>query len=109
LAVTTNAAGTIAVRASASVGGRTVTVASARRSVAGAGKVVVSLVLSEKARAQLAARGRLVVKVTVSHSKVALDRSLTLRLTHTKTKAKAKRSAGGAHARRTVISDRGRS
>jgi hypothetical protein len=75
--------------------------------VAGAGKVVVSLALSKRARAQLAARGRLVVKVTVSHSKVALDRSMTLRLTHTKTKAK--RSAGGVVARRAVISDRGRS
>lgn len=100
LAITTNAAGTIAVRASASIGGRAVTVGSARRSVVGAGRLVVSLVLSRKARAQLAARGRLAIKVTVSHSKVALDRSVTLRLTHAKTRAKAKASAGG---RRSVV------
>ena len=102
LAVTTNAAGTIAARAVASVGGRSLTVGSARRSVVGAGRVSLVLVLSKRARAQLAARGRLAVKVSVSHSKVALDRSVTLRLTHAKAKSSAKRSSGGSGAGRTV-------
>jgi hypothetical protein len=100
------------VRATGSVGGRSVTVASARKSVAGAGRVAVSLVLSKAARAQLAARGRLAVTVTVSHSKLALPRSVTIRLTHTKTKkANAKQAVvGGSGARRSVLSrDRGRS
>jgi hypothetical protein len=86
LTVRTNASGTITARAVGSVGGRSVTVASVRKSVAGAGRVSVSLVLSKRARVQLAARGRLAVAVTVGHSKVALPRSVTLRLTHTKTK-----------------------
>jgi hypothetical protein len=111
LAVRTNAPGTISVRATGSVGRRSVTVASARKSVAEAGGVAVSLVLSKAARVQLAARGRFAVTVTVSHSKVALPRLVTLRLTHTKTEArKAKAKTGGPGARRSVISrDRGRS
>jgi hypothetical protein len=109
LAIKTNAPGTISVRATGSVGGRSVTVAAARKGVAGAGRVAVLLVLSKAARAQLAARGRLAVTVTVSHSKVALPRSVTLRLTHTKGKTKKAR-AGESGARRSVIShDRSRS
>jgi hypothetical protein len=91
LSVTTNAAGTISVRATATIGGRSVTVGSARRTLGAPGKVAVPLTLSRKARSQLATRGKLAVKVAVSHSKVALDRSATLRLVHAK--AKAKRSA----------------
>jgi hypothetical protein len=110
LLVTTNAAGTISVQASTSVGGRSVTVGSARRTVAGPGRVSVSLVLSKKAREQLAARGKLSVRVSASHSKVALDRSVTLRLVHAKTNTTAKRRAGGSRASRSVgRGDEGRS
>jgi hypothetical protein len=107
LTITTNAAGTISATAAATIGGRSVTVGSARRTLTAPGRVTVSLTLSRKARAQLAAKGKLSVKVTVAHSKVALDRSVTLRLSHAKAKAKRK-SAGGLHARRAVVSgDRG--
>jgi hypothetical protein len=92
LTVTTNAPGTINARATAAIGGRSVAVGSGRRTLASAGKVAVTLMLSKKARAQLAARGRLTVKVAVSHSKVALDRSVTLRLVRPKAKAKAGRA-----------------
>ena len=105
LAVTTNASGTVAARAVASVGGRSMTVGSARRTVAGAGRVSLVLALSKRARAQLAARGRLAVKVSLSHSKVALDRSVTLRLTHAKAKSKARNSVGGPRAGGSVRSD----
>jgi hypothetical protein len=93
LVVTANAPGTINARATATVGGRPVTVGTGRRTLTAAGRVTVVLTLSRKARSQLALRGRLSVKVAVSHSRVALERSVTLRLVHAKAKAKAKRSA----------------
>ena len=55
-----------------------------------------TLTLSKKARARLASRGRLSVRLVVSHSKVALSRSVTLRLTHAKTKARRGSSVGDA-------------
>lgn len=94
LMVTANAAGTIDVRAAATIAGRSVTVGSGHRALAAPGKVAVALTLSKSARAQLASRGRLTVKIAVRHSKVALDRSVTLKLV--RAKAHAKRSARGA-------------
>jgi hypothetical protein len=91
LTVTTNVPGTISVKATAAIGGRAVTVGSGRRTLAAPGRVAVALSLSKRARRQLVARGRLTVRIVVSHSKVALDRSVTLRLV--RTKAKARRSA----------------
>jgi hypothetical protein len=108
LTVSTNTAGTFSARATAAIGGRSVTVASGHRTLTAPGKVTLPLTLSRKARAQLAARGRLGVKVTVGHSKVALDRSVTLALTHTKVKAKRKPVAS-SHARRATVSNRGQS
>jgi hypothetical protein len=93
LTVTTNAAGTIGVKATATVGGRSVTVGSATRTLSVPGRVTVGLTLSRKARAQLAARGRLTVKVAVSHSKVALDRSVTLKLAHARARKSATRAS----------------
>ncbi len=111
LTITTNASGAIGARASATVGGRSVTVATARRPIAAPGTSTVSLTLSRKARAQLTAKGKLTVKVTVAHSKVALDRSVTLRLTHARPRAKARqRSVTRSHSQRAFVSgDRGRS
>jgi hypothetical protein len=98
LTVTTNAPGTVSVRATATIGGRSVTVGSARRTLTAPGRVAVVLTLSRKARSQLAARGKLTVRIAVSHSKVALDRSVTLKLV----KAKA-RPAQRPSARRSVV------
>jgi hypothetical protein len=91
LTVTTNAAGAISAKATATVGGRSATVGSGKRVLAVPGRSAVSLTLSKKARAQLTSRGRLTVKVAVSHSKVALDRSVTLQLV----RAKTGRASGG--------------
>jgi hypothetical protein len=88
LVVTANAPGTITARATATIGGRSVAVGSGRRTLTAPGRATVVLTLSKKARAQLAKRGRLSVKIAVSHSKVALDRSVTLRLVHARSKAK---------------------
>ena len=92
LTVVSNTPGTITARATATIGGRSVTVGSGRRTLTRAGRALVALTLSKKARVQLVSRGRLTVRVAVGHSKVALDRSLTLKLVHAKTKTKAKRS-----------------
>jgi hypothetical protein len=92
LSVSANVAGAISARATTTMGGRSVTVGSARRALTVPGRVAVALTLSKKARAQLASRGRLAVRVAVSHSKVALDRSVTLRLVGSKAKRPAKRS-----------------
>lgn len=102
LVVTANAPGTISVKTSATVGRRSTTAGSARRTLTAPGKVTVTLSLSKKARSELAARGRLTVKVAVSHSKVALDRSVTLRLVRAKAKAKARQSAKRAQAQRSA-------
>jgi hypothetical protein len=101
LTVTANAPGTVSVGATATIGGRTVTVGTARGTMAAPGRVAVSLSLSKKARSQLKARGRLTVRVAVGHSKVALDRSVTLRLV--RVKAKAKRSVTGVSAQGSVV------
>jgi hypothetical protein len=103
LVVTANAPGTITARATATIDGRPVTVGTGRRTLTAAGRVTVVLALSKKARSQLALRGRLSVKVAVSHSRVALDRSVTLRLVHAKAKAKAKRSARRAAVLQPVV------
>jgi hypothetical protein len=84
LVIKTNTPGVVAV--SGSVTGVRGAVGSVRKSVGVAGTVRLTVVLSKKARDRLAARGRLSVGLVVSHSKVALSRSMTLRLTHTKAK-----------------------
>jgi hypothetical protein len=92
LTVTANAAGTVSAMATATIGGRSVTVGSARRALSVPGMVTVALTLSKKARAQLAARGKLTVRVAISHSQVALDRSVTLRLVRARAKRAVKRA-----------------
>jgi hypothetical protein len=104
LAIKANTPGTV--RVTATVAGLS-GVGSARRAVTGPGTVRVALTLSKKARARLAARGRLEVRLVVSHSQVALERSVTLRLTHAKAKqarrgsSSAKRVAGASGGRRS--------
>jgi hypothetical protein len=89
LTVAANAAGRVTATARAKIGGRSVTVASGRRTMTTPGSMAVALKLSRNARAQLAARGRLTVKVSVSHSKATRGRSVTLKLT----RARAKKSS----------------
>jgi hypothetical protein len=91
LTVKANTAGRVTATARARIGGRSVTVGSARRTMTTPGSVAVPLRLSRKARGQLAARGRLTVRVSVSHSKASRGRSVTLRLTG----ARASKSSGG--------------
>ena len=92
LTVAANAAGRVSATARAKIGGRSVTVGSGRRTLTTPGSVAVTLKLSRKARSQLAARGRLTVKVVVSHSKASKGRSVTLKLTRARA---SKSSVGG--------------
>jgi len=89
--VKANKAGRVSATARAKIGGRSVAVGSGRQTMATPGAVAVSLRLSRDARSQLAARGRLTVKVVVSHSKATRGRSVTLKLT----RARAKSSSVG--------------
>jgi hypothetical protein len=91
LAVKTNSPGIVTV--SGSVTGLTGAITPIRKTAATAGTVQLTVSLSKKARARLATRGRLSMRLTVSHSKVALSRTITLALAHTKAK-KSKAKAG---------------
>jgi hypothetical protein len=95
LTMSADGPGIVRATATATIARRAERVASAQRTQHAAGTVTLALVLSKKARAQLAAAGRLTVKVVVSDSEVAATRSATLKLIATKGRAKAKRSAAG--------------
>ncbi len=91
--VSASAVGVLRATATATIGGKPSTVASARRNLTAPGTATLSLTLSKRARTQLAARRRLIVKVAVSHSKIALDRSMTLSLVRPRAKTSAKSSS----------------
>ncbi len=82
LVVKTNTPGTVTV--SGTVTGLPNPIKPAHKTVTTTTNLTVTL--SPKARTRLKARGRLTVRLTATHTKVALDRSATLHLTHTKTK-----------------------
>lgn len=93
LTVTSNAAGTISARATATVKGKKSTrVGSGRRTLAAPGTESIGMMLSRVARAQLAVQGKLSVRVAIDHSKVALDRFVTLALVHPQGRKKASSS-----------------
>jgi hypothetical protein len=92
LTVKANKAGRVSATARAKIGGRSVTVASGRRTMTEPGSVAVTLKLSRNARSRLAVRGRLTVKVVVGHSKASRGRSVTLKLTRARA---TKSSVGG--------------
>jgi hypothetical protein len=106
LTVTASKPGTVRARAEATVkdGGKLSSVALARDVLALAGSVQLTLRLSMKARARLAAKRRLALTVVVSHSKFALTRSITLTL-----KAKAKKAAKRSSVGRASVGKGGRS
>ncbi len=106
LKVTSDTPAVLSVAATATIARRISQVASARRTAA-AGIASLTLKLSKRARAQLAADGKLTVKLAVSSSKVAVTRTTTLKLTHAKAK-KAKRATSKRRAsERPVHATRG--
>ncbi len=82
LTIKTNTPGTVTV--SGTVTGLPNAIKAAHKTITTTANLTVTL--SPKARTRLKARGRLSVRLTATHTKVALDRSATLNLTHTKTK-----------------------
>jgi hypothetical protein len=92
--------GSVSARVSTTIGGKSSSGAVVRESMAEAGSVQLSLTLSKKARARLVAKRRLSVSIVVSHSKFALPRSATLRLTLA---AKANRKAAKKVAERSSV------
>jgi hypothetical protein len=88
LRISANTAATLSAKATATIKQKSVSVGSARRTLAAAGTASLTLTLSKAARSQLAADGRLTVKIAVSDSEVAGTRTTTLKLTHTKAKPK---------------------
>ncbi len=92
LKVTTNAPAVLAAAATSIVARKSVRVASTSRTLTSAGTTLMPLKLSKKARVQLAANGKLTVKIRVSSSNVAVTRSMTVKLTHSKSKPKTKRA-----------------
>jgi hypothetical protein len=92
LVVSASAAGVLRAVGTATIGGRSITVALARRNLTMPGMTTMSLTLSKRARTQLATRRMLTVRVAISHSKIALDRSVTLTVVRPSAKGSAKRA-----------------
>ncbi|MET0601346.1 MAG: hypothetical protein ABW167_05095, partial [Baekduia sp.] len=101
--VTANAPGLVSARVTTTISGKPSNGAIARQTMTQAGSVQLTLRLSQKARARLASKHRLTAKIIVTHSKSALPRSATLKLTLTaKAERKAaKRSSAGRGAKTT--------
>jgi WD40-like Beta Propeller Repeat len=93
MTVTANTPGVVSATTTATISGKVTSVGSARRTMLKAGATTLALVLAKKARTQLTTDGKLIVKVVVSASKVAVTQPVTLKLTHAK--------------KRTVRNDRG--
>jgi hypothetical protein len=106
LTVTTGVGGTVSAKATATISGKTTSVSSARRTVKVPGAVTLALTLSKQARAQLAVRGKLTVRVVVAHSEVAAVRSVTVKLTKSN-KAKAKNAIKRPQSKRAASNVRG--
>jgi hypothetical protein len=93
LSVTTNAPGTLTAMASATIAKRPSSVGSAKRNVASAGTVSLTLMLSKKARAELKSKRKLTVKVLVRQDNVAIARTVSLKLTQPKAAKRAQKKA----------------
>jgi hypothetical protein len=98
--------GTVSARATTTINGKQSNGAAAQETMAQAGSVQLTVGLSKKARARLVAKRRLSVRIVVSHSRFALARSATLKLTLA---AKAKKVAQGSSVGRGTDDKEGRS
>jgi hypothetical protein len=100
--VTASKPGTVAARVTTTIDGRSSNGAAVRETMAEAGSAQLTLRLSKKARARLSAKRRLSVRVVISHSKFALPRSESLRLSLA-AKANKKARTGSSVARDSVV------
>jgi WD40-like Beta Propeller Repeat len=97
LAVTAAAAGTVSAAASAKLGKRSATIASASEHLARAGTAQLALTLSPQAQARLASSGKMTVKIAVTYSKSPTVRHVTLKLTHSKSGSGKSGTGAGAN------------
>jgi hypothetical protein len=82
LRITTNAVGTLTATAASILAAKTTIVATAHRTLTTApATTTLSLTLAKRARAQLAKRHKLIVTIKIRHSKIALDHTVTIKLT----------------------------
>jgi hypothetical protein len=95
VAVTANTSGSVSGRVTTTINGKPSNGAVARDTMTEAGSVQLTLGLSKRARARLVAKRRLSVRIVVGHSKVALARSVTLKLTLAAKTKKVKGSSVG--------------
>jgi hypothetical protein len=94
LSITTNAPGRLSAQATSTIAKRSSTIGSAKRIVAKAGTVALSLMLSKRARAELKSTRKLTVKVLIRQDNVAIARTVSLKLTQPKpAKQKAKKTS----------------
>jgi hypothetical protein len=109
LSVTTNAPGTLSAKATATIAKRPGTVGSAKRTVAKAGTVSLSLTLSKRARAELKSKRKLTVKVLVGQDNVAIARTVSLKLTQPKAAKKKAKGKSSRTSSRPAVFKGGRS
>jgi hypothetical protein len=93
--------GSVSARVTTTIAGKPSNGALARETMTSAGSVQLTLRLSKKARARLVSMRRLSVRIVVGHSKFALARSATLKLTLA-AKAKKKAAKGSSAGRGSV-------
>jgi hypothetical protein len=98
LSITTNAPGTLSAQATSTIAKRSSNVGSAKRTVAKAGTVSLSLTLSKRARAELKRKHKLTVKVLVRQDNVAIARTVSLKLIQPKATQRKSSRATSRHA-----------
>ncbi len=83
LKIITNTPGTITATVTTPFVGKTTTIATTHRTLTGSATATLALTLSHRARTQLATHKKLTITITVKHTKIALSKTTTLKLTHT--------------------------
>ena len=104
--VTASKPGTVGARVTTTIAGKPSNGAVVRETMTSAGSVQLTLGLSTRARARLVSKRRLSVQIVVTHSKFALPRSATLKLTLA---AKTKNTVKGSLVGRGSMGKGGRS
>ena len=109
LSVTVSAGGAVVATARGSISKRDAVLGTAKADPTKGGVISLTLKLTKAARAELAARGKLAVKLSVTYSKVAVVRSQTLSLKKAKAaKKKAKKPSKKRASAHSVKRDLGR-
>jgi hypothetical protein len=93
LSVTVNTSATVTATATTTITGRSTRIATARQNITTPTTTTLTLTLTKQARATLATKGHLTLKLTIKSTKTALPHTATLHLTHTTKNPAAQRSS----------------